>query len=102
MVQARPIDIEHDQFLVLGDNSPISSDSRFWNDTEPWVQQHMFDPTDDPDPQTGRRLPSARTHVVPRGLMVGRAFFIYFPAPYPATASGRAIIPNFGQMQFIH
>lgn len=43
-------DLQEDQFLPLGDNSPASSDARYWS-----------------------------THYVDRRLLVGRAIFIYWP-----------------------
>lgn len=45
-----PLDPKNDQFLPLGDNSPASSDARYWS-----------------------------THHVDRRLLVGRAIFIYWP-----------------------
>lgn len=98
-----PINIRPQRYFVLGDNSPISNDGRFWLDVEPWVKKNMF--------QEETRLAEAAesfrdgptyAQVVPRGLMVGRAFFIYFPAPYAATPGGRQILPNFGDMRFVH
>ena len=72
-----------DQFFTLGDNSPASKDGRMWTRVDPWIAE-VFDPT---------------VGVVHRDLMMGQAFFVYFPAP--RKAFGRVPVPNFGEMRFI-
>ncbi len=72
-----------DQFFVLGDNSPASKDGRLWDRVDPWVQEEI-------DPTVG---------VVPRRLMLGKAFFVYFPAPF--SLGGRIPIPDFGRLRAI-
>ncbi|MCB9838491.1 MAG: signal peptidase I [Phycisphaeraceae bacterium] len=72
-----------DQFFTLGDNSPASADGRMWPNVDPWVAEEF-------DPAAG---------VVNRDLMMGRAFFVYFPAPLKAL--GKVPVPNFGEMRFI-
>jgi signal peptidase I len=66
-----------DQFFVLGDNSPASSDARLW-------------PTQ---------------HFVERDLLVGKALFVYWPhplnLPIPFTGVGIGVIPDFSRMGFI-
>jgi signal peptidase I len=66
-----------DQFFVLGDNSPASSDARLW-------------PTQ---------------HYVERDLLVGKALLVYWPhpltLPLPLTDKGIGIIPNLGRMGLI-
>jgi len=66
-----------DQFFVLGDNSPASSDARLW----------------------------PGQNYVERKLLVGKALFIYWPHPLrlfiPFTDVSLPIIPNVGQMEFI-
>ena len=66
-----------DQFFVLGDNSPASSDARLW------FAQHYVD----------------------RELLVGKALFIYWPhpldLPIPLTGKSIGVIPNFPSMGFI-
>lgn len=80
----------HDaEFYVIGDNTPASEDGRLWSDVNGWVQRRYFDG-------------EPRTRVVPRGLVVGRAFFVYYPAPQSATHGDSGIIPDFGRMRFIH
>lgn len=73
-----------DQFFVLGDNSPSSKDGRLWDTLDMDVREQI-------DPTVG---------VVPRKLLLGKAFFVYFPAPY--SAGGRIPIPNMGKVRFIH
>ena len=51
------LDLGPDEYLMLGDNSPSSLDSRLWGNT---------------------RL-AARRHAVPRDALVGTAFAIYWP-----------------------
>lgn len=53
-----------EQYFTCGDNSPMSSDARAWTDVDPWVRADI-------DPTPG---------VVNKRLMVGKAFFVYFPA----------------------
>jgi signal peptidase I len=66
-----------DQFFVLGDNSPSSSDARLWSG-----QQY-----------------------VDRELLVGKALFVYWPHPLrlfvPFTDASINVIPNVGRMHFI-
>jgi signal peptidase I len=81
-----PFHIDTDQFFCMGDNSPQSEDSRLWQDVNPWIEM-----------ATG--VPPG---VVPRKMMLGRAFFVYFPAPYRLKSDWPWMIPNFGRMRFIH
>ena len=81
----RPAIIEADRFFCLGDNSPQSQDSRLWKHVHPWVDH----------------LTGVEAGFVPRDLMLGRAFFVYFPAPWRVTRGSPAVIPNFGDMRFI-
>lgn len=93
-----------DEFFVLGDNSPQSQDSRLWqwepdsNFAHLLIERGYFDV-------------DGRDHagIVPRGLLIGRAFFVYFPAPQrfggqiniPGYGEVIIPIPNFGDMRFI-
>ncbi|TVQ64739.1 MAG: hypothetical protein EA379_00855, partial [Phycisphaerales bacterium] len=76
-----------DQFFVLGDNSGSSKDSRLWDRVDPWVAYAV-------DPTPG---------VVHRDLMLGKAFYVYFPAPHDLAVGRRvySVIPDFGRMRFI-
>jgi signal peptidase I len=72
-----------DHFFVCGDNNPSSLDARLWRDSDPWVREQI-------DPTPG---------IVPRDLMIGRAFFVYFPS----LIRGRwgLPVPDFGHMRWI-
>ncbi len=70
-----------DQFFVCGDNSPSSLDSRLWDAPHPWVAQV--------DNTIG---------VVHRDLLIGKAFWVYFPAPYRRQGIP---VPDFARMRFI-
>ncbi|MBI1372081.1 MAG: hypothetical protein GC159_04890 [Phycisphaera sp.] len=85
-----PATLGPDQFFCLGDNSPQSSDSRAWDSIDPAVQYTLGIGDDD---SAMRRRYTGR---VPRDLMIGRAFFVYFPAP------DKFFVPAFGKMRFIH
>lgn len=92
---ANPAKINDDQFLLLGDNSPASRDGRFWGRPHPILKDSIgFD----------------APFVVPGELLVGKAWCVYFPAPYPLGAGLKMkdpaarslnIVPNFGSLRFI-
>jgi hypothetical protein len=81
---SRPIDLQENEFFMMGDNSPASSDSRYWG-----VE-----------------------HKVNRRLLIGKALFIYWPhswAPsWAATLRAFGVElklpfwPNFKRMTFVH
>lgn len=76
-----------DQRYVLGDNSASSKDSRLWDMVDPWVREEI-------DGTLG---------VVPGKLLMGKAFFVYFPAPHKVRiGSGtHRVVPDFGRMRLI-
>ena len=84
------VTIGPDQFFCVGDNSPYSHDSRFWDQINPWIEFRMFDDQ--------RQVYG----MVPRKMMMGREFFVYFPAPLSTGPPVSLPVPNFGQMRFIH
>lgn len=59
--------LDADEYLMLGDNSPRSQDSRVW-------------------PNSRRAL---HRHAVPRSAFVGRAFFVYWPHGVPFLNDGQ-------------
>ncbi|MEX0777383.1 MAG: signal peptidase I [Phycisphaeraceae bacterium] len=91
----QPVMLGEDQFFCMGDNSPMSHDSRYWSLVEPWIRDRVFHAGE------GERDQSLIRGRVPRELMMGRAFFVYWPATYPA-AGGLPVVPNFGSMRMIH
>jgi signal peptidase I len=84
-----PIRLGPDQFFCLGDNSPMSQDGRLWTTADPWVEAELLNGK----PQ--------KYGIVPRELLMGRAFFVYFPAPFSWPKGSFPIIPNFADMRLI-
>jgi len=75
------------EYYMLGDNSPASKDSRLWWEIGPHLQ-HLGS-----EYQVG---------TVPGDQLIGKAFFVYWPAGYrPTWAAGIGLIPNFGRMRWI-
>ncbi len=74
-----------DDYMMCGDNSPSSSDGRFWRSEYPWVTESIHHG----EPHYG---------LVPRELIIGRAFVVYLPSPFY-----RGVIPmfNFSDMRWI-
>jgi len=64
-VRSRDYELQADRYLMLGDNSPRSKDSRGWGRSD-----LAWDPT-------------RRPWEVPRNLLTGKAFFIYWPHGVP-------------------
>lgn len=80
------VHLDKNQFFCCGDNSSASLDGRLWGDPHEWVAQQI-------DPSPG---------VVNRKLLLGKAFFVYFPSPEGLREGARRFVPNFGDMRFIH
>jgi signal peptidase I len=74
-----------DQFMMCGDNSQLSLDSRLWGKPHPLVSAQI-----DESPFT-----------VNRKLLIGKAWVVYFPAPFPLYDEGRSLVPDFGRLRFI-
>lgn len=72
----RTFTLEHDEFFVLGDNSPVSHDSRAWSHP-----------------------------AVPRELLIGRPFVVHLPSrPQPVQWGNRQIVvrvPDFSRVRYI-
>ncbi len=84
---AHPAQIKPDQFLMMGDNSAYSRDGRLWGRPHQLVQ---------------RQLGEASPFIVPRSLLLGPAWSVYFPAPLTHESKpDAAIVPNFGSLRFI-
>jgi signal peptidase I len=65
-VRAHEYEIRPEHYFMMGDNSPCSKDSRGWG-------------TDDSSWDPGGR----RSHEVPRKLLTGKAFYVYWPHGVP-------------------
>jgi hypothetical protein len=74
-----------DEYFVLGDNSLISGDARYW-------QVPIDLPADRLQVKAGR---------VPGRFMLGRAFFVYWPAGFRPAPALPGLAPNFGDMRYI-
>ncbi len=85
---------DFDEFFMLGDNSPSSLDSRLWVRAAPTLR--LYD---------SQRNPLYRMGTVPRYNLIGKAFFVYWPAgrQVPMLPDGfhLPIIPNVGKMRRI-
>lgn len=76
------------EYFVLGDNSIMSGDARNWN------ERVNLRANEDLEADAGR---------VPERFLLGKAFFVYWPAGYrPISMKAPGIVPNFGAMRFIH
>jgi signal peptidase I len=81
-----PVQLGSAEYFVMGDNSAISEDARYWN-------QPINLPHEGLEVQSGR---------VPEQFMLGQAVFVYWPAGFRLFDTHFAIIPNFGDMRWIH
>ncbi len=81
---SRPFVLGHDEYFVLGDNSPDSHDSREW-------QQQAY------------HLPRGRWQAgtVPASQIVGRVAFVYLPGLQPLDAAGKWRLPDVGRVRFV-
>lgn len=89
--QGHPITLRDDAYFMLGDNSPSSHDSRWW----------------EPD-QIGPHLRQAYAEgrydlgTVPADQMIGKAFFVYWPGFLPLGGHGWNVLPDVGRVRWIH
>ncbi|MFO0961551.1 MAG: S26 family signal peptidase [Phycisphaerales bacterium] len=81
-----PAQVGPDEFVMLGDNSAASRDARLWGRAHRLVLETFGD---------------AQPGIVPRDMIVGRAWAVYFPAPIPMSPGGPAFIPDFGRLRLI-
>jgi len=83
--EENPAVLNADQFMMLGDNSQMSLDSRLWAARNPMVAD----------------LIDEAPFVVNRKLLLGKAWVVYFPAPYTLKPGGYPLVPDFGRLRFI-
>jgi signal peptidase I len=80
------MELGKDEYFVLGDNSQVSLDARFWGA-----------PVDLPREGDYHVGPGR----VPGRFLLGKAFFVYWPAGYRPPSLPYGIEPDFGDMRFI-
>jgi signal peptidase I len=80
-----PVRLGKGEYFVMGDNSVISKDARFWD-------EGINLPHEGLDMQKGR---------VPEQFLLGKAVFVYWPAGF-RIYDHLGIIPDFGDMRWIH
>ncbi len=81
---------ELDEFFMLGDNSSHSLDSRLW--TRAASSLKLFDAAGEPLYRLG---------TVPRYSLIGKAFFVYWPAGGPLLTDRIPLVPDVGRMRMI-
>ena len=79
--------LDADQYFVLGDNSEVSLDARYWGAPVELPREGNY------------FCPAGR---VPGRFMLGKAFFVYWPAGYRPPSLSYGVEPDFGDMRFIH
>jgi signal peptidase I len=80
------VTLKAEEFFALGDNSLISGDGRMWGN-------NVVLPGED--------LPFVEAGRVPARFLLGKAFFVYWPAGHRPFGWDLGLIPNFGEMRFI-
>ncbi len=77
--------LDHEEYFACGDNSALSHDARLWGPPDDWVASRI-------DPDQG---------IVNEKMLLGKAFFVYWPSMQPFSDGGRLLVPDFGRMRFI-
>lgn len=100
-IQGHPIQLGHDDYFALGDNSPNSQDSRYSfarPDANP-VGPHLSAAAERGHYQLG---------TVPGDQIIGRAFLVYWPGSLPLLSEdaqphllGRLPLPDLGRIRWI-
>jgi len=95
--------IGNDRFLMLGDNSPMSKDSRGWSNDD---RRDLNVPIDKPN--AGWDTSDRASWEVPRNMLTGKAFFVYWPHGKPIGPEIKLsknirvpFIPYFARMKWI-
>jgi signal peptidase I len=84
--EGNPLKLEEGEYFVLGDNSPNSADSRWW--------EH---------PGRGNNGVTYPLGIVPREYMVGKALWVYLPGFFrPVGKSSPLFVPNIGRMRLVY
>lgn len=74
-----------DEYFAMGDNSSMSYDARYWSERVDLDDEALH-------VDAGR---------VPGRFLLGKAFFVYWPAGYRPVPGFPPVVPNFGEMRFI-
>ncbi len=89
--EGEPLTLNADEFFAMGDNSYKSLDGRMW--------PTLYPALDDLGTREG---------IVPRRYLLGKAFFVYWPAGFRITSddgipllSNIPLVPNTGEMRLI-
>lgn len=85
-IPTRPVKLGEDEYWVLGDNSLMSGDGRYWALPVELPEEGLY----------------TQPGVVPGRFMLGKAFFVYWPAGYRLSPGSPGVVPNFGDMRLIH
>jgi signal peptidase I len=84
--QGNPLTLGKDEYFFLGDNSPESSDGRWWRDRG-----------------IGNNGKTYRAGIVPREYLVGKAFVVFWPSGYrPLEQFPFRIVPNMREIRLIY
>ena len=84
--EGSPLVLGKDEFFVLGDNSPVSGDGRWWS-------EHG----------RGNSGQTYRLGIVPREYLVAKALFVFWPSGFrPFAEFPFSFIPDIGRMRLIH
>jgi len=84
--QGNPMTLKENEFFVLGDNSPNSQDSRWWN-----------------SPGIANNRGSYPQGIVPRDYLVGKALVVYMPSFFePMGKSKNVFVPCINGVRFIY
>ncbi|MCG3181357.1 MAG: hypothetical protein BIFFINMI_03744 [Phycisphaerae bacterium] len=97
---------DYDEFFMLGDNSPASYDGRKWEINEPDLMSYWHLRSRIPESEKGKAPNDVaepyRFGTVPRDHLIGRAFFVYWPAGLQMFNSRLHLVPNVGKMRLIN
>jgi len=84
--EGNPIVLKDGEYFMLGDNSPNSADSRWWD-----------------RPGVGNNQLEYRPGIVPSEYLVGKAFFVYWPSGFRLfDGFPLRVVPDIGRMRFIY